>query len=607
MFLQTPPVPPAPQRPAVAGQAQQLPGRDQAQRPPVVGKGSLSGTVVSESGQTLKGARVSLSGGAVGRTVTTDATGAFVFDKLPEGRYSLSATRPRYLAGSYGQKKPERAGNQVPLADGEQVKNLTVTLFSAGVITGTVYGDDGEPVQNAQVRALRSSMRTGVRRLQPSNSGQTDDRGMYRLYGLMPGEYVVSAVSNQNDQGLQWTAEMSIAIERAGGAIQFQNGLLTMANGETMEVPAPVTFAPTFYPGTTMPGSASAVTVRGGEERGGIDISMQKVQTATVSGTVISRLAAPPESINIQMQPVDEAAQGIPLPSARVQADGRFSLRAVPPGQYTLIARGQTTVRTEMPSASAAPGGLARPPQAMQTIQTISMGRAIVSVDGQPVSGVVISLDAGHALSGRVTFEGGTPPDLTRARLSATLQPVQTPIQLNMPSPSAALIGPDGTFKFTGIAPGRYTLRANGFQGWSMKSSTVGGRDALDFPFDVEDEDISGAMVTMAYQQPPAELSGFLTDQQGKPATDYTIVVFSSDQRFWTPGSRRIVTARPGTDGKYLLRGLPPGDYQIAALSDLEPGTQYDPELLKMLLAASTRVTLDEGAKLTQDLRINNR
>ncbi|MEI6245556.1 MAG: carboxypeptidase-like regulatory domain-containing protein, partial [Acidobacteriota bacterium] len=133
----------------------QTPPASQVPRPPVVGKGSIAGVVVSETGQPLKGARVTTSSGAQGRTAVTDATGTFVFEKLPEGRYSVSASRTRYLTSSYGQKRPERSGTSVQLADGEQRKGLKIVLFSAGVITGTIYNDDGEPVQSAQVRALR--------------------------------------------------------------------------------------------------------------------------------------------------------------------------------------------------------------------------------------------------------------------------------------------------------------------------------------------------------------------------------------------------------------------------------------------------------------------
>src|SRR6478672_1408712 len=209
LFLaQTPPPPPVPQGTVMGGVQTGGRGgqagavgqpRDQNQRQPIVGKSSIAGVVVNESGRPVKGARVSLGGGAVGRTEISGTSGEFLFDKLPEGRYSINANRPRYLSGSYGQKKPERSGTTIQLADGEQKKDLKVTLFSAAVITGVVFGDDGEPVQNAQVRALKYSMRTGVRRLQQSGNAQTDDRGVYRLYGLTPGEYVVNAISQNQD------------------------------------------------------------------------------------------------------------------------------------------------------------------------------------------------------------------------------------------------------------------------------------------------------------------------------------------------------------------------------------------------------------------------
>ena len=602
-LLQTPPAVPA------------------APRPPLVGQGLLSGTVVTESGQPLKGARVTLSGGPIGRTVTTDATGAFAFDKLPEARYALSASRPRYLSSSYGQKRPERSGTAVQLADGQQLRHLTITLFSAGAITGAVYNDEGEPLQGAQVRALRTMMSSGVRRWQTSNSVQSDDRGYYRLFGLSPGDYIVTASSNQAI-GEQVTIEMQAAMEKARASAatsgapsnlpSVNNGVLTLSNGETIEMPAPVTFAPTYYPGTATPAGAVSITVRGGEERGGVDISLQQVQTANVSGTVTSAAGPLPSSITLQMQSADEAGQGVSLPTARVGPDGRFSLRAVPPGQYLITARATTTVRTVLPpGAGNLPLGAqtvenVQGQQVVQMIQTTSTGRALVSVDGQPLNGVVIALDAGRTLTGRVVFEGLAPPDPTRLRLVATLQPVPSAQHLNTPVPPPGDVSADGTFKITGISPGRYTLRMSATLGWSLRSSMVGGRDSLDFPFDVDNDDIHGVVASMAFMPPGNELTGGITDQLGKPVSDYSILVFSSDQRFWAPGSRRILTARPGTDGKYVVRGLPAGEYQIAALSDLEPGTQYDPEFLRTLLVASTRVTLGEGAKLTQDLRITS-
>lgn len=569
----------------------QAPPASPVPRPPVVGKGSIAGVVVSENGQPLKGARVTTSSGAQGRTAVTDATGTFVFEKLPEGRYSVSASRTRYLTSSYGQKRPERSGTSVQLADGEQRKGLKIVLFSAGVITGTIYNDDGEPVQSAQVRALRYTMSSGVRRLQTSNSVQSDDRGSYRIFGLTPGEYIVTASSNQGNQA------------------DFVSGL---PGSPPIEPPAPMTFASTYYPGTVMPASAASLTVRGGEERSGIDISLQKVQTANISGTVMSDAGPLPQNVTVSMQSTDDAGQGVSLPGAPVSPDGRFSLRSVPPGQYLVTARATTTVRTVAPPGVRAnlPEGAATfdaqgQPQIFQTIQTTSTGRTMVSVDGQPVNGVVIALDGGRTLTGRVVFDGMAPPDPTRLRLVATLQPVQSAQNLNAPSPPPGEVGVDGNFKISGIAPGRYTLRVSGTLGWTVRSSMVGGRDSLDFPFEVDREDLHGAVVSLAFLPATTEVSGLIVDAQGKPASDDTVLMFSADQRFWSPGSRRILTARPGTDGNYTLRGAPAGDYLIAALSDLEPGIQYDPEFLRSLLAASTRVTVGEGAKVTQDLKIS--
>jgi len=90
----------------------------------------------------------------------------------------------------------------------------------------------------------------------------------------------------------------------------------------------------------------------------------------------------------------------------------------------------------------------------------------------------------------------------------------------------------------------------------------------------------------------------------GKPAADYTIVMAASDERFWTPNSRRIMTSRTNVDGHYQFRAMPPGTYWLAAVTDLEPGGQYDPEFLRSMNGAGLRVTLAEGAKQTQDMRV---
>ena len=111
-----------------------------------------------------------------------------------------------------------------------------------------------------------------------------------------------------------------------------------------------------------------------------------------------------------------------------------------------------------------------------------------------------------------------------------------------------AQVAADGSFRIVNVLPGRYTLRVSGQQfGLGMKSSIVAGKDSLDFPFEVDEEDVTGAVVTLTAQPAATELSGFLMDQRNQPAEQFTIVVFASDQRFWQPSSRRVQTSRPGT------------------------------------------------------------
>jgi hypothetical protein len=220
-------------------------------------------------------------------------------------------------------------------------------------------------------------------------------------------------------------------------------------------------------------------------------------------------------------------------------------------------------------------------------------------VEPQSIAQVSLALQPGRSLSGVVEFDMHTPPDLSRSRITVTLNVASMgPSPYFGPSPQAQA-GPDGRFTLNGVIPGTYVLRASG----NVKSSIVNGLDTLDFPLDFTAEtDIAGAVVTMTDRM--TELSGTITDEAGQPAFAYTIIAAAADPRFWTPGSRRIVITRPDTSGRYMFRSLPPGDYVLAAVTDLEPGRQFDPELLRTLAASSPRVTLGDGAKLTQSLRV---
>jgi hypothetical protein len=168
---------------------------------------------------------------------------------------------------------------------------------------------------------------------------------------------------------------------------------------------------------------------------------------------------------------------------------------------------------------------------------------------------------------------------------------------------NAGRVEANGRFVVPSLAPGHYRMSAGGGPGWFVESINVGGVDALDFPFEVKpNQNLNGVTITMTDRQ--TELTGVVVDGRNQPAVDYTLIVFPVDQKYWTAPSRRIQTTRPATDGRYTLRNLPPGEYRMAALLDIEPGASQDAAFLQQIESRTMKITLAAGEKKTQDVRL---
>jgi hypothetical protein len=165
----------------------------------------------------------------------------------------------------------------------------------------------------------------------------------------------------------------------------------------------------------------------------------------------------------------------------------------------------------------------------------------------------------------------------------------------------------EGRFTFAGVIPDTYqfvaTWNASGARDkWIIKSSTANGRESFEAPLRINPNETLDWTIT--YSDKPTGVTGVLKEPGGRPATDYYILIFSSDRRYWMPGSRRVRMTRPGTDGSYSVKGLPRGEYYLAALADLETGEWNDPVLLEQLVGSSAKITLGEGEMTIQDFRI---
>jgi protocatechuate 3,4-dioxygenase beta subunit len=607
--------------------APQTPARD-ATAPPRTGTAMLSGTVTAaDASRPVRRASVTLAGQDTGfrRTVTTDEMGAFSFAQVPPGQYMLSANRQGYLDVSFGQRTPGsgRPGTAIQLSAGQRLEDVALRMPRTGILTGTINDEFGDPIMGVQVRAWRYVKRSGERTLVAAGSDTTDDRGVYRIASLLPGEYLVATGTRDTSE----TMMLEVAKMREATVTYAYSPAVAWVDKTPVEPysVSPISgaqsstsgYAPVYYPGTLQVASASSVTLGISEERGGLDVQLQSVRLVRISGSVIGPEGFPAAGAEVRL-----VESGPPSPASRtysgpVRPDGTFSLSGVPPGQYTLTARTNARFRVriadehvaaletklvelraniEVERAAKEQAGIAAPPEAF-------FGQLDLSVDGRPLENVVLSLQRGFDVSGTFDFDGTPPqpPELSRARVQLT--PAATSgVDVGAPVPAAIYTA--GRFTLRGVIPGRYRISVTGLPGgWMLKSAVFGGRDALDTMLEVRTGDeLNGGILTFTTKS--TELSGTLQDQSGKPIADYTIVVFPSDRRFWTPMSRRIQAMRPSSDGRFTFRNLPAGDYRLIAVVDPEPGEWYDPAFLEQLVGATMPLTLGDGEKKTQDVRV---
>ncbi|MDA1305773.1 MAG: carboxypeptidase-like regulatory domain-containing protein, partial [Acidobacteria bacterium] len=186
---------------AVRAQVSVLPGQARdGQVAPVAqatGTGVLAGRVtMAGTGQPVGDVRVTLSGAELrgSRSVLTDDDGYYAFTELPAGTLTVRGALTGYVAGTFGQKAPGKPGTAIVLRDGQQHKDASFEIARGGVITGIVLDEKNRPSIGTPVRVMRWMMQAGERMLVNTGTGTTDDRGIYRVYNLMPGEYLVSAV-----------------------------------------------------------------------------------------------------------------------------------------------------------------------------------------------------------------------------------------------------------------------------------------------------------------------------------------------------------------------------------------------------------------------------
>ena len=542
--------------------------------------------------------------GAAGQPrILTGADGYFVFRDLPNGAFTVTATKPGYAEGASGRRRPGGPSQPVTLEAGQRVGDVVVRLWKYGSLAGSVVDEIGEPVVGLTVRALRRSPAGGSRRFVLGGVAGTDDRGMYRIPGLVPGEYVVCACARQ--------ASMPVDLafsERTFGAAgpvvdrtQNSSGFYALQVGETMlaiEPGAPfarigtrlMTYPPVFHPEGMPSAEGHTIPLISGEERTGIDLQIAAAPGVRVSGT----LSSPDGVVNgVSIRLVHESVEHTALeqdsPMTLTDRNGRFTFPSVPAGRYTL-----RVVRR-------APGF--NPPPNTNSVFWSHTPLVIARSD---VDDVAVVLQHGLRITGELAFEG------TAARPAAAHLP-QVPVFLESvdapPGDPTMLLGPNvvdptGDFRTVGVPAGRYFLRVSGSPvGWMFKAALHKGIDVSETPLDVHD-DVGGVVITFTDRW--TGIRGTVRTGRNQPDDGVSVLLFPTDPERWLhygAAPRRTRSTRTSKYGEYSFTSVPAGDYYVVAVPDEQAADWQDPASLELMSRLATRLTIAEGDQKLVDLR----
>jgi hypothetical protein len=606
------------------------------QRPPPLKPGSTTilGRVVEAGSATgVGGAIVTLSGAVLGRPdnaftngtpggprrVVADAQGQFVFRDLPPGAYNIDTTAAGYVDGVYGQKRIIQIRRTLDLirtihvTESDRLVQAAIDMFRKGGISGRVVDEAGEPMVGMSVTVLARMTDWGGPITQIAHNTTTDDRGQYHV-DVVPGDYLVGLLAATTtfpadlvDTFVRAQAEGGAAFDKVVNQMASTAGMLPRGVGTRVGsvrvsqfgsrnapvVPPMGADGAWFYPSTYHPSSissmgASVVSVASGEEKGGIDLQLRPMPARRISGRIVGP-DGPAVMVGIRLVSSDPTVQRtspatlIDVPQAMADGNGSFAFIGVAPGAYTLYAIRRASASDPTTLWAADP----------------------VTVGDSDLKDVEIRLKPGASIAGRVVFEGATPPTADQMR-SVAITPRGVPgSPAALTAAPSARLSPNGTFSVVPLVPGPYQMSLTASpSGWTLKSITTGGQNAVDKTFDLTPSGINDMVVTFTDKR--SVLTGVVRDVDGEPGTGATVAVFPTDRGLWRlPGmaSRRVQTGAPTREGRYTFGGLPDGEYFVVA-ADWPTADFSDGQVLTKTVPFASRVTIAGGQIVTQDLKV---
>lgn len=539
----------------------------------------LTGTVVrADTNAPIGGARVVAArvGGPLEeyRTATTDNAGRFAMRDLGAGSYRVFADHDNYLQGEYGRRLAGATGTSIALIDGQTAPPIVVPMTAPGAIAGRVL-DRGRPARRIWLRALKASYIDGRRSMRVITWAQSDDRGEFRLFGLQPGLYYVSATPFARPRIVGETLQTPLIPSTANGNTYAATVPLTADSLDPAALD-PFVYPPVFHPGTIDLSIAVPVDVRAGETAAGLSLALARVMPFKVRGRItgasVEAQAASP--VRISVTPLADAGTGASV-AGTDSRDGTFELRGVPPGRYYLAAQIQSTTAA---------------PTRYGTFN-------VIEVIDRDLDGVVLALKPGVTVTGTVSIDG-RPPAAADGAVS-----VQLLAGPGLPGGAGAVrVQPDGTFSVANIIPGDFRFRViqAGHTPW-VKAARFGADDVTLAPIRIDGAP-AGRALEITIGARPATLAATVVDRTGRPQSGVLVVVVPDATRRDRSTLFRSVTT--DAQGRIHLDEVAPGEYKVFATADIEAAAWQDPDVLKRMEASGQLIRLAEGGTANVQLRL---
>ena len=522
--------------------------------------GAIRGRVINENGQALPDAAVSIrayGSSGPGQMIITNREGTFEANGLDRLVYQISASAPAYTTQPRDPDSTEATSYRV----GDSV---TLVLLKGGVITGSVTASGSEPVVGVRLRAQMIRDGNGL----PPRYGSivrdqvTDDRGIYRIYGLPTGTYLVMA----------------------GG------GFFGVVNAYDTD-------APTYAPSSTRD-TAAEINVRTGEESAGVDIRYRGDPGYMVSGVASGPQHPEPSGFSLMLSSTLEAGSQLNISSFQPPGSRGFVFPGIADGDYDITAQS---------FFSGGERALSEPVR--------------IKVRGADVTGIEVITKPLGAVSGRVVLEsskaaeckGKRRPLLTETLISAWHN--EKTRAKDLPLFVWSLGGPatpdkEGNVTLRNLAAGQYHFIPRfAAKYWyldsiSLQSSVAAGTKATPATREVDaarnwttvkpGERLSGLVIKLA--EGAASLQGKISLREGETSPARLYVYLLPAEREKVDDVLRHYAAPVLSDGKILLNNLAPGRYLVLA----QPATDIaSSPLTKLRLPdeTETRAKLRQAAE----------